>query len=1157
MGPSMHPAVASLLARLGSGDPAPVTGLPGAAGAWLLARLAARHPAPTLVVTPSPESARRLHADLRLLVGLDGTRGTDGADDPNPPLAFPAWDNLPHEFASPLPEVSGARMAALLACREAQAPVLVAPVAAVLHRVPPPEALAAYALVLAPGDTHDPAGIDQRLAAMGYRAAPQVEQPGQFTLKGDILDVFPPAQDDPLRIEWFGDEVERIRAFDPVTQRSTEPVARAVVPPATELPDDEALVARAQERVRELAARRGLDPAAVTLETGRLARTPRTEGIETWAPFFFEQPMPAVTAYLGAKPRVVLVGAEAVRATARGLMRKAAQAMADEAARGTLLPEVGDLFVDLEGVTGGGPVLALEPEGEGPGAIEGGPWRTPEALGFGPLEAGEGPRDAFAARFAALAGLAAGGGATVVCPDAARANAFRGILAEHGVAAAPEGGGPGVRLATGQLSEGFGVAHDGGPEAFLTEAEVFGRQPAPPPLPRSRMARFLSGFGDLKAGDAVVHRQHGIGIYRGLKRLTVGGSEGDFLEVEYLGGDRVYVPMDRLDLVQKHAGGDGGTPRLDRMGGKTWERTRSKVRRALAELAQDLVDLAAAREVARGHAFAPEGAAGLEFAASFDHTETPDQLRAIADTLDDMERPRPMDRLVCGDVGYGKTEVALRAAFKAMLDGRQVVFLVPTTLLARQHFGTCRRRFAGYPFRVAQLSRFQPAAAQKAVLEELEQGRVDLVVATHRLLTRQVKIPHLGLLIVDEEQRFGVAHKERIKQWKTSVDVLTLTATPIPRTLQLSLIGVRDLSIIDTPPPDRRAIQTRVARFDPTLIGEAVERELARGGQVFFIHNRVKDIGAMAAFLSRLVPKARIGTAHGQMPERRLEEVMAAFVDGETDVLLSTSIVEAGLDIPRANTIIIDRADRFGLSELYQLRGRVGRSGVQAYAYLLGPEEGWHGDARDRLMAIQAFSELGAGFRIAARDLEIRGAGSLLGHRQSGQIAAVGIDTYMELIKEAMAEVRGETLEPEFESEVRLGAPAAIPDDYVADGGARLSVYKRVAGLAAPAEVDALAEELADRFGPVPAVVADLLEQARIRILARRLRLKSLRHAGAGRYALVFDTDHALSEVGLRLLLDTFGPRIRFRSEHAFEIDLKAAPDAGGLAALTELLAGL
>jgi transcription-repair coupling factor (superfamily II helicase) len=1144
----MHPAVASVAGALAPGATVPIASPSGAAGAWLLARLQAERPAPTLVVCPSPEAARRLTDDLAFLAARLGLPA---------PHAYPAWNNLPHEFVSPLPEVAGTRMAALLACRSESAPVLVAPAAAVLHRVPPVEALAAFSLVLAPGTELDPAAVPERLAAMGYRAAPQVDQPGQFALRGDILDVFPPHADDPARVTWFGDEVEAVRAFDPVTQRSGDPLPGVTVAPATELPDDPALIERAVERVREIALARDLDDASVTLETGRLNRSPRADGIETWAPFFFEAPMPAVTEHLGSGARVVLVGAEAVRATARGLMRKAVEALDDEARRGTIVPAPDALFVDLETLTGDRPVVALEPapemgEPEGDGA--GAEWRTAPGLGFVPLEGGPGARDAFAARFERLRDLAAGRTVTVVCPEPARTEAFAGILAEHGIPKAPEAGG--VHLATGPLSAGFGVGADG--EVFLTEAEVFGRQPAPPLPKGSRLARFLSGFSDLKPGDHVVHRQHGIGRYKGLTRLTAGGVEADFLEVEYAGGDRVYVPMDRLDLVQKYAGGEGDTgPRLDRMGGKTWERTRTKVRRELSELAEELVRLAAAREVARRPAFPPEGAAGLEFAASFPHTETPDQLRAIDETRADMERPRPMDRLVCGDVGYGKTEVAVRAAFKAMLDGRQVVFLVPTTLLAQQHAATCRKRFAGYPFRVAQLSRFDTPKAQRKVLDEVAEGKIDLLVATHRLLSREARVPNLGLLIVDEEQRFGVTHKERIKQWKTQVDVLTLSATPIPRTLQLSLIGVRDLSIIDTPPPDRRAVVTRVARFDTTLIAEAVEREIARGGQVFFIHNRVRDIGGMERFLSQLVPKARIAVAHGQMPERQLEQVMGRFISGEKDVLVSTTIVEAGLDIPTANTIIIDRADRFGLADLYQLRGRVGRSGVQAYAYLLGPEEGWTGEAKERLMAIQAFTELGAGFRIAARDLEIRGAGSLLGHKQSGHIAQVGIDTYMHLIQEAMAEVRGETLLPEFEPELKLGPPGTIPEGYIADGGVRLSIYKRVAGLASLDAVEDLLKELADRFGPPPPAVEGLLAQARVRVLARHLRVAELSHLGSGRYAVAFAADHTMSEVGLRMLVEAFGPRLKFTGEHAFEVRLDKPPAEGGLEALTMLLEGL
>ncbi|MBI5137708.1 MAG: transcription-repair coupling factor [Nitrospirae bacterium] len=1133
--------IASLAAALAGATPPAVHGVPGAAGAHLIAALSREAPLPTLLLAADAEAARALHGDLLLFRRLDGLPE---------PLYFPAWETLPHEFASPLPEVAGMRMAALIEARRQAAPLLVAPVAAVLHRLPPPDVLAAFSLELRVGAVVPFDRLAERLAALGYQDAAQVSQPGHFAIKGDIVDIFPPHLAQPARIEWFGDEVDRLVAYDPVDQKATDPLERVLVAPITELPHSPEMVARARRRVAAICAERGLDPASTTLETGRLDRSPRTDGIETWAPFFFEHPMVDVTAYLGGRPRVVLLGAGTVRATARGLAQKALDAMADEARRGTVVPEADALFVTLDALCGRAPIeLEAAPDADRPR-----PWTDADALGFGPVDpAQKTAKGALPARFAALAALAARARVTIACPDAERARAFGEILGQHQV---PHGhtAAPGrVALAVGDLSGGFGA--DGG--VFLTEAEIFGRQTAVAPPPRSHIALFLSTFDDLKVGDPVVHIQHGIGLYRGLSRITAGGMESDFLEVEYLGGDRIYVAMDHLHLVQKYQGGGDGLPALDRMGGKSWEKKRGRAKKALAELAQDLVDLHAARELAKGHPFAPEGAAGVEFAASFPYTETPDQLRAIGEVRADMAAPRPMDRLVCGDVGYGKTEVAIRAAFKAMLDGRQVAFLAPTTLLAQQHFATCSKRFAAWPFKVAVLSRFQGEADRRDVLRGLEDGTLDLVIATHKLITKPVDFARLGLLVIDEEQRFGVAQKERVKQWKTSVDVLTLTATPIPRTLQLSLIGVRDLSIIDTPPPDRRAVQTRVTRFDPTLIKEAIERELARGGQVFFIHNRVHDIGAMAQFLKRLVPTAEIAVAHGQMPERQLETVMGRFVSAQANVLLSTSIVESGLDIPRANTIIINRADRFGLAELYQLRGRVGRSAVQAHAYLLGPEDGWSGEAKERLMAIQAFTDLGSGFRIAARDLEIRGAGSLLGHKQSGQIAAVGIDAYMGLIKEAMAEIRGETVQPDFEPDIKLDAAASIPHAYVADDATRLALYKRVAGLKSEADAITLAEEMADRFGRPPAAVSALLGQAALKVICRQLRLASLRHLDHGRYQLGFDADNALSESGLAMLLAQYGPRLRFLSESAFELDLKATPEQGGLETLIALLKGL
>jgi transcription-repair coupling factor (superfamily II helicase) len=1127
--------LADILAATAAGVEAEAA-LPSAAQGLFIATLQQKQPAPTLVLTADSASAKAMHGDISLFAQQAGVAK---------PLLFPAWETLPHEFASPLPEVAGTRMAALMAAARSTAPTVVAPVSAVLHRLPTPGLLARFSLDLAVGTNFPFDTLTERLNAMGYQNAAQVTQPGNYALRGDILDIYPPHLDAPVRAEWFGDEIDTLRAYDPVDQRSTGSLERVLVAPVTELPDHPDLIEWAQMTVADICEKRDMDPASTTLETGRLARTPRTDGIETWAPFFFDEPMADLGDHLPPGLRIVLSQGADVRGAARGLLRRATEAMNDEAARGTVVPEMDALFVSLAALTQNRPLIALEQVGDNAIASQ-----SAEALGMGPItpkqaEAG----GAFKARFAQLKELAAAGPVTVVCPEQSRTEAFAEILDQHQV---PHGK-TGVTLATGSLSAGFAMA-DG---SYLNEAEIFGRQPAAAPPPRAHMALFLSTFDDLRAGDPVVHIQHGIGLYRGLKRLTIGTTTSDYLELEYLGGDRIYVAMEHLHLVQKYQGGGDGTPPLDRMGGKSWEKKRSRAKKALTELAHDLVELHAARELARGHAFAAEGPDGIEFAASFPYTETPDQQRAIDEVRADMERDRPMDRLVCGDVGYGKTEVAIRAAFKAMLDGKQVALIAPTTLLAQQHFITCQKRFAAYPFKIAALTRFQGEKDRKVVNKALADGTLDLVVATHKILSKQVDFKRLGLLIVDEEQRFGVAQKERIKQWKTAVDVLTLTATPIPRTLQLSLIGVREMSIIDTPPPNRQAVQTKVTRFDTTLIQEAMERELERDGQVFFVHNRVQDIGGMAQFLTKLMPKANIAVAHGQMPERQLETVMSRFISGEANVLLSTSIIESGLDIPRANTIIINRADRFGLAELYQLRGRVGRSATQAYAFLMGPEDGWSGEAKERLMAIQAFTDLGSGFRIAARDLEIRGAGSLLGHKQSGQIAAMGIDAYMDLIREAMADIRGETVAADFEPDVKLGLMASIPDEYITDGVTRLAMYKRIASLQTEAATTALAEELTDRFGASPEPVQNLLGIAAIKIICRGLRLAALKYIDDGNYQVVFDADNTLSESGLAMLLATYGPRIQFTSETAFKLALNEAPDDGGLETLITLLKGL
>jgi transcription-repair coupling factor (superfamily II helicase) len=689
---------------------------------------------------------------------------------------------------------------------------------------------------------------------------------------------------------------------------------------------------------------------------------------------------------------------------------------------------------------------------------------------------------------------------TLTCGSLSQAERLRHLLSEHGLAARIAGeprpvwrwsGAGRVEIRLASLGEGFALPIE--KLALVTEEEIFG-----PREKRRGRKHFADGpslesLAHLGTGDYLVHADHGIGVYRGLVSLELRGVAGEFLRLEYADDARLFVPVHRLNLIQRYAGSDGHVPRIDKLGGQTWEKAKRGVRGALRNMARELLSVHAARELAPGHAFSARDTLLEEFEATFPFEETPDQTAAIEDSLSDLQKEKAMDRLVCGDVGYGKTEVAMRAAFRVVMDGKQVAVLVPTTVLCQQHEETFRKRFEGYPVRVESLSRFRPPAQARRVREGLQDGTVDIVIGTHRLLQKNVAFRDLGLLVVDEEHRFGVAHKERIKQLRKTVDVLTLTATPIPRTLQLAFTGLRDLSVIDTPPADRLAIRTQVCRSSEELVREAILREMRRGGQCFFVHNRVKSIEGVHQMLRRSVPEARVIVAHGQLPERELEQRMLRFFHGDADVLLCTSIIESGLDVPRANTILIDRADALGLAQLYQLRGRVGRSSQRAYAYLLVPgEEALSDDARRRLEAIQDLTELGAGFRLANLDLEIRGAGNLLGQEQSGNLAAVGYETYLEMLQETIDELRGQPHQAEVDPEIRLPVAARLTEEYVPEVGQRLVLYKRLASCRDDAEVDRIRDELLDRFGPLPAEAENLVEVIRLKIRARRLGVASI-----------------------------------------------------------------
>ena len=731
----------------------------------------------------------------------------------------------------------------------------------------------------------------------------------------------------------------------------------------------------------------------------------------------------------------------------------------------------------------------------------------------------------------------------LIVDDEAQASRLQRILSEHGLEAWPEAtlwSAEGLGVVVGDCAAGFSVPALG--LVVLGEHDIFGARRRRLRRPLFQRGAAIATFTDLAPNDLVVHEAHGVGRYHGLSTLSVDGRAADFLLLEYADGGRLYLPVERLDLISKYMGAPEGAARLDRLGGGAWQRVKESVRAALRQMAEELLRLYAARSVAEGTQFASDTPWQREFEAAFRFEETPDQMRAIDDVKHDMESPRPMDRLVAGDVGYGKTEVALRAAFKAVADGRQVAVLVPTTVLAQQHWNTFADRFASFPARVELLSRFRNPREQKAVLAGLASGSVDVVVGTHRILSKDVTFKDLGLLVVDEEHRFGVTHKERIKQLRASVDVLTLTATPIPRTLYMAMSGVRDLSVIETPPLDRLPVETVVTRFSRSVIKEAIERELGRGGQVFFVHNRVQSLPSMTAFVQRLCPGARVLMGHGQMSERELESVMVRFVDGQADVLVSTAIVESGLDIPASNTIIINRADRFGLAQLYQLRGRVGRERQQAYAYLLVPADGRIDEtAQRRLRVIEELTELGAGFKLALRDLEIRGAGNLLGAEQHGHIAAVGFDLYTKLLEEAVRELKGEPTSPTVDPTVTVEVEALLPDAYVPEVNQRLTLYKRLADITRAEEVDEIRAELADRFGALPAAVEGLLDVVGLKVRARALGIEKI-EAHGGRALLTFAPSTPVPPDRILAVIKGSGGRITMRKEYTMEAQIAREP---------------
>ncbi|HEY4333038.1 MAG TPA: transcription-repair coupling factor, partial [Ilumatobacteraceae bacterium] len=1048
------------------GKPNAVIAVPEAARAISVAalqHLSSRRP--LVVACPTGTAAGQLYDDLQQFVA-DGDV-----------MLFPAWETLPFERVSPSVETMGRRLEVLWRVRDVERcpAIIVASVRSLLQRLGP-GALTVEPVRVRPGDRLDPDELLQTLVRGGYRREELVEHRGEVARRGAIVDVFPSTADAPIRIDLWGDDVDRLTTISVNDQRSVADIAEVLIFPARELLPSDSVRERAAQLVGE-------EPWGRE-QWERLAEGAHFDGMESWLPWLTDTDV-LLTDVLPATGKVVIVEPRRMRDRAQDLL-----AEEDDLARALASTWGRDPDVPF-------PRLHAEPDTLLAGAA--GSWLmtvTPEnpdspiveASGWGPV-VGDG-----AGLTARLTELLADKWRVVIAADTeGSAQRLAGLLRDRGLDFAVRDGAaelsrPGGCVVVAPLHRGCTVASS--KVAIVAEGDLTGRRRTHR-QPRARRRESAGFFEDLRPGNYVVHQQHGVGQYEGMVKRTIGGVERDYLLLAYKGGDKLYIPSDQIDTIRQYVGGEA--PVLHRLGGADFAKAKARVKSAVREIAQELVVLYQKRVHAEGHAFAMDTPWQHDMEDAFPFVETPDQRQAIADTKADMERPFPMDRLVCGDVGFGKTEVAVRAAFKAIQDGKQVAVMAPTTLLATQHGNVFADRFSGFPIRVEVLSRFLTNAQARKVIDGIKSGEVDCVIGTHRLLQDNVTFKDLGLLIVDEEQRFGVQHKEAMKKLKVNVDVLTLTATPIPRTLEMSLVGIRDLSLLQTPPADRQPILTFVGEYDERVAIESIRRELLREGQVFWVHNRVQSIDLAASRLRELVPEARIGVAHGQMDEGTLEQVVLDFSEGMLDVLVCTTIIESGIDMPTVNTLVVERSDLLGLGQMHQLRGRVGRSGSRAYAYLFYPrDKSLTEEAYERLKTIGEATDLGSGFKIAMRDLEIRGAGNLLGQAQSGHVAAVGYDLYCQMVTEAVSEMKGE--ERPTPSEVKLDVPtdAHLPATYVPKEELRLEAYRRLASIHSDADVDDIRNEWEDRYGPLPASAEALLMIGRLRADCNRIGLKDI-----------------------------------------------------------------
>jgi len=1095
-----------------SGPPVVVEGLRGSSRALFLSKLIKIQKRPVVIFTADQNRGEILLDDLKYFFRHEKIKCQ--------PCFFPAWELLPYELLSPLNEISGERLNILNRLRTGDPLILVVPLEAGLQTVMPRSVLEKLILPVNIKMSLEREFLEACLSDNGFTRSPLVENRGEFSVRGDIVDFFQPGGVNPVRIEFFGDEVESIREFDVLSQVSIDQLEAVNILPVRELCLSEIEKKHGVEAIKNFAEKNGCDRLALKELLEKTQHLGVFSGMEYLAPFFYST-RESLFDYLHPDSLVVLDERDQLQAKSEQFQNlidteyHSVRENGDVAASPEELYLAMDEFNDYVSKFKGCVVLnTLKTSDE----------EADRTLGLEvkPIPSLAGKFDTFSEQ--ALKWQEDENRVVVVAPTKGQVRRIHELLHDWGLE---------IDVDLGRISEGFQLIACN--QVFIAEHEIFGRTHKHRHRRKPRSQVFLRGLKDLKEGDFLVHIDYGIGLYQRTRELQTGVGGGEFLEILYADDEKLYLPMEGLGLVQKYVGSKETPPPLSKMGGAAWKRQKKKVKEAIQEMAEDLLKLYASRELTKGHAYSHNTILMREFADAFEYEETEDQLKAIEDVEADLEKDKPTDRLICGDVGYGKTEVAMRAAFKVVLDKKQVAVLVPTTILAQQHVQTFRERFHEYPVNIDMVNRFRTPREQKETLAELKKGNVDIIIGTHRLLSKDVKFASLGLIIIDEEQRFGVKHKEKLKKLRNSVDILTLTATPIPRTLHFSLMGVRDLSIIETPPVDRLAVKTFIRKFDEKVIREAIMREVDRSGQVFFVHNKIHSIHSIAAMIRRVVPGVKIDIAHGQLPEHQLERVMKKFMDKEVDLLLCTSIIESGLDIPSANTIIINRADQFGLAQLYQLRGRVGRYKHQAYAYLLIPGTGGLKDeARKRLSAIEEMSELGAGFQLSARDMEIRGVGNMLGHNQSGHIASVGFDLYCKLVEDMVKDIRGKKSDPRIETELDLMVKGFIPKDYVPDLNQRLDFYRRIQVASEYEEGLAVASELEDRYGPHPEAVEKLLALLKIRMLCQKIHISKIELKHNDVYLHLLPS----TAINPEILTSLFDERLSMQSEYKIKIRL-------------------